>query len=73
LQYAIRTALTGRTALVIAHRLSTIREADQIIVLRDGRVVEQGNHTSLLDAGGEYAEMWQQQVRRSEETHETKE
>src|SRR6202040_4257245 len=51
-QHALKTALAGRTSLVIAHRLSTIREADQILVVNDGRVVERGMHEELLLAGG---------------------
>ncbi|RGD56484.1 ABC transporter ATP-binding protein [Kitasatospora xanthocidica] len=61
LQKALWTALAGRTALVIAHRLSTIREADQILVLQDGRVVERGRHAALVDAGGLYAELYRTQ------------
>ncbi|WP_262402881.1 ABC transporter ATP-binding protein, partial [Actinomadura sp. CNU-125] len=56
-QRALRTALRGRTSLVIAHRLSTIREADQILVVDDGRIIERGVHEELLDAGGLYAEL----------------
>src|SRR5258706_5165537 len=48
----------GRTALVIAHRLSTVMDADQILVLSQGRIVERGTHAQLLDAQGEYARMW---------------
>jgi ATP-binding cassette subfamily B protein len=60
-QRALKTALAGRTSLVIAHRLSTIREADQILVVDDGRVVERGTHDELLAAGGLYAELYQTQ------------
>jgi len=48
----------GRTTLVIAHRLSTVMDADQILVLNHGRIVERGSHAQLLDAQGEYARMW---------------
>jgi ATP-binding cassette subfamily B protein len=47
-----------RTTLVIAHRLSTVVDADQILVMEGGRVVERGTHRELLDAGGTYAQMW---------------
>jgi ATP-binding cassette subfamily B protein len=60
-QAALKTALTGRTSLVIAHRLSTIREADQILVIDDGQVVERGTHPELLAAGGLYAELYHTQ------------
>ncbi|MER7210246.1 ABC transporter ATP-binding protein [Streptosporangium sp. NPDC000239] len=56
-QRALKTALAGRTSLVIAHRLSTVREADQILVVQDGRVVERGRHEELLAGGGLYAEL----------------
>ncbi len=60
-QAALADALAGRTAIVIAHRLSTIREADAILVIEAGRVVERGTHAELLAAGGRYAELYQTQ------------
>jgi ATP-binding cassette subfamily B protein len=57
-QQALATALTGRTSLVIAHRLSTVREADVILVLDHGRIVQRGRHDELLAAGGLYAELY---------------
>jgi ATP-binding cassette subfamily B protein len=63
-QRALATALTGRTSLVIAHRLSTIREADVILVVDDGRIVERGRHDDLLAAGGLYAELYRTQFER---------
>lgn len=56
-QRALDTALSGRTSLVIAHRLSTVRNADQILVVVDGRIVERGTHTALIAAGGVYADL----------------
>ena len=63
LQRALETALRGRTSLVIAHRLSTVRDADQILVIDDGRVVERGRHQELVEAGGLYAELYASQFR----------
>ncbi len=62
-QQALKTALAGRTSLVIAHRLSTVRDADQILVVRDGRIAERGRHEELLAAGGLYAELYRTQFR----------
>ncbi|WP_404343115.1 ABCB family ABC transporter ATP-binding protein/permease [Pseudoalteromonas mariniglutinosa] len=58
---AMREVANQHTSLVIAHRLSTITDADNILVLHDGKLVEQGNHQTLLAAHGEYARMWQRQ------------
>jgi len=60
-QEALASALSGRTALVIAHRLSTIRNADLILVMEDGRIVERGTHEALLARGGRYAELYDTQ------------
>ncbi len=60
-QEALAHALSGRTALVIAHRLSTIRDADLILVVEAGRIVERGSHEDLLAAGGRYAELYNTQ------------
>lgn len=60
-QAALETALAGRTSLVIAHRLSTVRNADLILVIDDGRVVESGTHQQLIEHGGLYADLYQTQ------------
>jgi ABC-type multidrug transport system fused ATPase/permease subunit len=57
-QGALATVLNGRTSIIIAHRLSTVRAADRIIVLRDGQIIEEGNHDDLLAQGGHYAELY---------------
>ncbi|MGO9875132.1 MAG: ABC transporter ATP-binding protein [Acidimicrobiia bacterium] len=66
-QRALKVALTGRTSIVIAHRLSTIRQADLILVISEGRVVEQGTHDSLLASGGLYADLYTTQFESQEE------
>lgn len=60
-QQALKTALKGRTSIVIAHRLSTIKEADQIIVLEQGVIVQRGTHEELVSAGGLYSELYARQ------------
>jgi ATP-binding cassette subfamily B protein len=60
-QRALDAALEGRTSLVIAHRLSTVRQADQILVVDDGRIVQRGTHASLLTEGGLYADLYRTQ------------
>jgi ABC-type multidrug transport system fused ATPase/permease subunit len=57
-QAALATVLSRRTSIIIAHRLSTVRAADRIIVLREGKIIEQGNHDGLLAQGGHYAELY---------------
>ena len=58
---AMKKLMNGRTSFVIAHRLSTIRDADTILFMRNGNIIEQGNHTQLLRAGGAYAELYNSQ------------
>jgi len=60
-QQALKSALKGRTSIVIAHRLSTIKDADQIIVLENGVIVERGKHEELFNAGGLYSELYMRQ------------
>jgi ATP-binding cassette subfamily B protein len=64
IQRALDELLKGRTSFVIAHRLSTIRNADQVFVLEQGRIVERGTHEDLLAAQGLYSELYNSQFRR---------
>ena len=61
IQEALRNLMQGRTSIVVAHRLSTIAGLDEIVVLKDGKIVEQGSHQVLLKKGGEYAKLWSRQ------------
>ena len=61
IQKAFHTMMQGRTSFIVAHRLSTIREADVILVMRDGHIVEQGSHSSLLQQDGFYAQLYKSQ------------
>ena len=61
IQAALSNLMEGRTSIVVAHRLSTIAGLDRIVVLRDGKIVEQGSHKELLDKNGEYAKLWGRQ------------
>jgi ABC-type multidrug transport system fused ATPase/permease subunit len=61
IQEALGVLLRGRTSLIIAHRLSTVRNADRIYIIDDGRIVEQGNHEALLERGGLYRDLFEQQ------------
>ena len=71
IQRAFAEALTGRTAIVIAHRLSTIVDADRIVVVDSGRIVESGTHQELLARGGVYADLYAAQLGRSESDERT--
>jgi ATP-binding cassette subfamily B multidrug efflux pump len=63
IQEALGTLMRGRTSVVIAHRLSTIRNADEILVVEEGRIAERGTHASLLASGGLYADLYRRQFR----------
>jgi ATP-binding cassette subfamily B protein len=63
IQAALRLLLSGRTSIIIAHRLSTVADADRIVMLRDGKIVEMGSHAELVERGGQYARMVGHQAR----------
>ena len=67
IQQAFAKMMEGRTSFIVAHRLSTIKEADVILVMKDGNVIEQGNHQELLKKGGFYAELYNSQFESSNE------
>jgi ATP-binding cassette subfamily B protein len=70
LQEALLRLMAGRTAFVIAHRLSTIRQADQVLVVNDHRIIERGSHEELLAQGGFYHDLYQSQYQRAEAVRE---
>ena len=59
--------MKGRTSFVIAHRLSTIKDADLILVMKDGDIIEQGNHQTLLNQNGFYAQLYNSQFEKAED------
>ena len=61
IQKAMDNLMKGRTSFVVAHRLSTIKDADVILVMKDGDIIEQGNHKELLAANGFYADLYNSQ------------
>ena len=61
IQSAFSEMMKGRTSFIVAHRLSTIREADVILVMKDGNIIETGNHKELLEKGGFYANLYNSQ------------
>ena len=68
IQQAVDNLVKERTTLVIAHRLSTVRQADQIVVLDKGRIIEKGTHDALIASNGHYAKLWQTQTDLIEES-----
>jgi len=71
IQQTLAEVAEDHTTLVIAHRLSTVVDADLILVMESGRILERGTHRWLLEAGGVYADMWELQRREREESLET--
>ena len=65
IQHAMKVVSQGRTTFIIAHRLSTIQDADLILVLHEGQIVERGNHQALLAQDGRYAEMYRMQLQQA--------
>ena len=61
IQGALKNLMKNRTSIVVAHRLSTIASLDEIVVLKDGQIVERGTHQELLKANQEYAKLWSRQ------------
>ena len=71
IQKAMNNLMKGRTSFIIAHRLSTIRDADIILVMRDGDIVEQGSHKELMAKGGFYASLYNSQFEKTETAGKT--
>lgn len=65
IQKAMDTLMKGRTSFIIAHRLSTIRDADLILVMKDGDIVEMGDHSTLIEKGGFYADLYNSQFEKT--------
>jgi ABC-type multidrug transport system fused ATPase/permease subunit len=62
IQKALHVLMEGKTVIAVAHRLSTLREMDRILVLENGKIVEDGSHTTLVENGGTYARLWKHQA-----------
>ena len=71
IQQAINPLIESRTSILIAHRLSTILAADEILVVKDGEIVEKGQHRQLMQAGGTYQELYETQFMKAEQQTET--
>ncbi len=66
IQKALEPLMVERTTITIAHRISTVVESDKILVLSDGKIAESGTHTELLDKGGIYSRLWEEQIKKGE-------
>ena len=71
IQESLREVSKERTTLIVAHRLSTIIDADEILVLREGEIMERGRHKELLKLEGEYSEMWKKQQKSEAQEQQT--